>query len=93
MGPVLLLNTATRDCRSWFTETSNADVDSIPKMLFDAGYDVWIGCTRGRDITLENANYNKNVPEQSAAYWNYSFAEIGKEDVASMVDEIIIQRP
>ena len=47
MGPVLLLNTATRDCRSWFTETSNADVDSIPKMLFDAGYDVWIGCKRG----------------------------------------------
>ena len=91
-GPLLFIHGMFSDPLD-FLESSDPTTPSAPLQLAAEGYDVWIGCTRGRDITIENANYDKNIPEQSAAYWDYTFAEIGKEDVASMVDEIIIQRP
>lgn len=53
-GPVLLVNTATKDCRSWFTDTMDENQDSIPKMLFDDGYDVWIACKRGSIYSWEH---------------------------------------
>lgn len=53
-GPVLLVNTATKDCRSWFIDTMDENQDSIPKMLFDEGYDVWIACKRGSIYSWEH---------------------------------------
>ena len=50
----MLLNTATKDCRSWFTDTEDETTDSIPKQLFDMGYDVWIGCKRGSIYSWEH---------------------------------------
>ena len=52
------------------------------------GYDVWVGCTRGRGYTLD-FDESKLDP---ANYWEFSYEDIGNEDIVSMVDRIIAER-
>ena len=56
------------------------------------GYDVWIGCTRGRAETSTHTTLNLADPVDEWAYWDFSFEEIGNEDVSSMIDKIIATR-
>ena len=80
MGPVLLINTATRDCRSWFTESNDADMDAIPKMLFDAGYDVWLGCKRGTEYSHEHSSPFDAEDEDSPPFSMLSHTDEEKKD-------------
>ena len=65
----------------------------MPLQLVDDGYDVWIGCTRGREYTLGHSIFtDTTIPDQSLSYWNFTYEEIGKEDITSMVDTIILNR-
>ena len=56
------------------------------------GYDVFIGCTRGRKYTDTHSGLDLSNPAEKAEYWDYSYEEIGNEDVNSMLDKIIEER-
>ena len=53
---------------------------------------MWIGCSRGREYTLGHSTFDLTLEEDKKAYWNYSFDEIGNEDVDSMINKIIAER-
>ena len=56
------------------------------------GYDVWIGCTRGRSITLGHTSLDLTDEAQAIQYWDFTYDQIGIEDINSMVDLIIADR-
>jgi pimeloyl-ACP methyl ester carboxylesterase len=50
-----------------------------------AGYDVWLGNTRGNRYSREHIDWNPNHDE---AYWEFSFAEMGKFDIPAFISYI-----
>ena len=71
---------------------SDPATGSTPIQLAEAGYDVWLGCTRGRPPTTSHATLNLEDPVDQKSYWDYSFEQVGNEDVSTMVDKIIESR-
>ncbi|XP_017786628.1 PREDICTED: lipase member K-like [Nicrophorus vespilloides] len=61
-----------------FTDTLN---DSLAYVLYDAGYDVWLGNFRGNRY----ANKHVFLNTDTLAYWNFSFHEMGKYDLKSQL--------
>ena len=53
--------------------------------MADAGYDVWMGNTRGNTYSNEHINLGIN----SDKYWDFTFAEMAEYDLPSMVDYIL----
>ena len=91
-GPALLIHGMFSDPTDFYGRTDQLTA-GLPVQLANEGYDVWVGCTRGRDYTL---GYSESSvapdPTQPNDYWNFSFEDIGKEDIVSMVDRIILER-
>ena len=91
-GPVLLLHGMFSSPEDWL-KRSDIDAQSTAIQLALAGYDVWIGCTRGRPDTLGHTTLNPaESAEDNKAYWDFSFEQVGNEDVDSMIDMIIAER-
>ncbi|XP_058834371.1 lipase 3-like isoform X1 [Topomyia yanbarensis] len=55
-------------------------------ILADAGYDVWLGNARGTRFSRKNLNLNP----KSAAFWDFSWHEIGINDLPAMIDYILL---
>lgn len=53
--------------------------------LYDAGYDVWLGNTRGNTYTKKH----KFLSPSSQQFWNYTFHELATYDLPAMIDYII----
>lgn len=83
--PVLLLAPARQDCSWWLTVEDDA-ADSIPKQLFDAGYDVFLGCKRG--TTFAQGNTTLNPVDDAEDFWNFNTDTIATEDIPTMVAAI-----
>ena len=49
--------------------------------FFPKGYDVWLGNVRGNTYSLRHEKYNV----KSSAFWNFSFDEMAKFDLPSML--------
>lgn len=64
-----------------------------PLSLFDAGFDVWFGHTRGRLYSKGHDTWVADDALLRGDYWQYSFEEIGTEDLPAMIDQIIATRP
>jgi lysosomal acid lipase/cholesteryl ester hydrolase len=45
--------------------------------LVRAGYDVWLGNSRGSKYSLGHTSLN---PKKDKSYWQYSWTEMGKYD-------------
>ena len=56
------------------------------------GYDVWIACTRGRPCSDTHRDYDLSTSEGRQGYFDYTYEEIGREDIASILDMIIEER-
>ena len=65
---VLMTHTATKNCVDWLT-ASAVGVDSIPKLLFDKGYDVFLGCRRGTEYSRTLAGLDLTTPEGAELYF------------------------
>ncbi|KAJ1519017.1 hypothetical protein ONE63_011394 [Megalurothrips usitatus] len=58
---------------------------ALALLLHDAGYDVWMGNARG---TTESRRHERLRPDQ-AAFWDFSWHEIGTLDVPACVDLVL----
>lgn len=85
-GPVLLLAPINQDCDWWLTVEDNT-TDSIPKQLFDDGWNVYIGCKRGSKYSLTNNNFD--AVDNAEDFWNFNTDTIALNDIPAMVAQII----
>lgn len=79
---VLFLAPARQDC-SWWLNVQDDAYDSIPKQLFDMGYDVWLGCKRGTQFSLTHDTLNS--VDDAEQYWNFNTDTIATKDIPRMV--------
>ena len=91
-GPVLLLEGMFSNCLDWI-RTNDPTETSMGVQLAERGHDVWIASTRGRmGASTHSTLIDLTDPLQETQYWDYSFENIGKEDIPAYVDAIIAAR-
>lgn len=81
--PVMLQH-GLLDCSfSWIINEAN---QSLPFILADAGFDVWVTNNRGNRYSKMHTKYNQN--DDYAAFWNYSWDEMAKYDLPANTEYI-----
>lgn len=69
---------------SWFFQDDPNDTGlPVPIQLWEAGYDVWLANNRG--VSHSQGHRSIDLYSNPAAYWDFSFAEIGMYDIPAMV--------
>ncbi|KAM6415708.1 lysosomal acid lipase/cholesteryl ester hydrolase-like [Rhynochetos jubatus] len=75
--PAVLLHHGTLgDSIQWISNLPN---NSLGFLLADAGYDVWMGNSRGDTWSLKH----KTLKSCQKEFWQFSFDEIGRYDIAA----------
>lgn len=69
---------------SWVLNGPN---DSIAFLMADAGYDVWLGNSRGNTYGREHAKISPLLP----SFWDYTWDEIGTSDLPALIDYTLYQ--
>ncbi|KAI5641044.1 alpha/beta hydrolase fold domain-containing protein [Phthorimaea operculella] len=83
---VFIMHGMTSSADDWITPGPNS---SIPYLLNDAGYDVWLG--NGRGNTYSRKHEFLSPDHDAARFWNFSWHEIGLEDVPAMIDYVLLE--
>lgn len=63
----------------------NFPEQSLGFVLADAGYDVWMGNTRGNTYSRNHAKYTPSMRE----FWNFSFDEMAEYDLPALIDYVL----
>lgn len=58
---------------------------NLPFLLYDLGYDVWLGNNRGNKYCQKHLSYNTN----SEKFWNFSMDEFVMFDIPNIIDYIL----
>ncbi|RCK67626.1 Sterol esterase TGL1 [Candida viswanathii] len=58
---------------------------NLPFILYDLGYDVWLGNNRGNKYSQKHLRYNLS----STAYWDFSIDEFALFDIPNTIDYIL----
>ena len=64
----------------------NFPEQSLSFILADTGYDVWLGNMRGNYYSRAHVKYN---PDRDEEFWNFSWDEMAKDDLPSMISYIL----
>ncbi|KAL1479430.1 hypothetical protein MTO96_051844 [Rhipicephalus appendiculatus] len=81
-NPVILIPGIMDDSGVWFV---NYPSQSAGYLLADRGYDVWAVNTR--EVAFRS--YSKIISQTDKKYWQWSFDEIGRYDVAAVIDHVL----
>ncbi|CAF1055044.1 unnamed protein product [Rotaria sordida] len=81
--PVLLQHGLLDSATTW---VMNFPHQSLGYILADAGYDVWLGNMRGNYYSRAHVKYN---PDHDEAFWDFSWDEMAKDDLPSMIYYIL----
>jgi pimeloyl-ACP methyl ester carboxylesterase len=79
-APVVLLQHGLEDASH--TWVINFPEQSLGFILYDAGYDVWLGNSRGNTYSLASQNYSIS----QAQFWAWSFDEMAKYDLPAQIE-------
>ncbi len=71
---------------SSFTYLAMNEQQSLPFILANDGFDVWLGNNRGTLFSHEHKNKDSN--DMGSDYWDFTFNELAKYDVVSMIDYV-----
>ena len=66
----------------------NAKEKAPAFQLANAGYDVWLGNSRGSKYGRAHLNLDPNDPKGFDKFWEYSFEDMGKFDAPSQIDYV-----
>ncbi|KAK5577682.1 hypothetical protein RB653_002626 [Dictyostelium firmibasis] len=80
--PILLQHGLLDSSITWIVNNAN---QSLPFILSDMGYDVWMGNNRGNTYSINHTR----LDVKSREFWEFSFDDMGWYDLPSMVDYII----
>ena len=81
---VLIMPGLGMSADSWFPSPEYGE--PMPIKLYEAGYDVWLGNNRGTSHGLRHVMHHHE--EDAERFWNWSFAEMGTQDVPAMIKTI-----
>lgn len=59
--------------------------NSLAYLLADNGFDVWLANARGTEFSKNHTIFNAT----SIEYWNFSFHEMAKYDLPTIIDHIL----
>ena len=68
------------------TWVNNSPDRSPAFILADAGYDVWLGNSRGNYYSRHHKTLD---PDKDQAFWDFSFAEMGKYDLPAIITKAL----
>ena len=87
-GVVFLLHGFTKDAYTWF-DHRRGDMSKpvLPVMLFDLGYDVWLGNIRGTRYSLSHKKYD--AFDDDKKFFNYEIEKIARNDIPTMIEQIM----
>jgi lysosomal acid lipase/cholesteryl ester hydrolase len=61
--------------------------DSLPLVLHDAGYDVWLGNNRGNKYSHKHVHKKPNNED----FWDFSLDDMARHDLPTMIDCVLAQ--
>ncbi|BFF91007.1 lipase 3-like [Drosophila madeirensis] len=79
---VFLQHGITGSSDDWLLSGPNS---GLPFLLADAGFDVWLGNSRGN----ENGRAHKRLDPKNDTFWKFSWHEIGAYDLPAQIDYVL----
>ena len=79
-GPILLSTGMYSDMLDWLERDDTFQMP-VAFQLAQRGYDVWLASGRGRQFSNTHLLWSSSDPVTAPYYWDYTFEDIGMEDV------------
>lgn len=84
LKPVLIIHGFMHSSEAFIRHQAS---DSLPLVLNEAGYDVWLGNNRGNKYSHKHLTKKPNNEE----FWNFSLDDMARYDLPSMIDYVLAQ--